>query len=265
MSLRGSPPVNNSTKTNLNPEPVHHDDDGVKPAPTATLETILQAINSQFARTNAQINGISRKIDSIKTELEGRLNNVIDDISSIKQECAAKFQCYDAVIHALDEKVEVISQEIGNLANRNDLIVSGIPMVKEEDLSAHFEAMWTHVGLRECATPPVDIRRLKSGAKNESTILLQFALRNHRDDFFSNYLRQRDLRLCHLGIDSQRRVYVNENLTVGGRRLKAAALRLKKARKLSSVHSNLGTIYVRGTNDQSPIAIFNEEQLKPFS
>lgn len=129
---------------------------------------------------------------------------------------------------ALSGRINEISSEISGLENRNELIVSGIPYLKDENLTSYFNAMWKHVGLREDSIPCGDIRRLKPSTKGDSLVRIEFALRNNRDDFYSNYLRLRDLQLYHLGIDSPRRVYVNENLAVDARRIKAAALRLKK-------------------------------------
>lgn len=220
----------------------------------------MQAINDQFAKTFERMDLISGKIDSVKAELQGQLDAVSRDISAIKADCAANFETNDRALRVLDERVDAISQEIGGLANRNELIVSGIPYTKNEDLLAYFRAMWKHVGLHEQSTAAVDIRRLNK-TQSDGIILLQFALKNNRDDFYSGYLRQRDLQLCHLGINSSRRVYINENLTVTMRKIKAAALRLKKEGKLSSVFSKLGVVYVKRPDDQQPVAVNSEEHL----
>lgn len=126
--------------------------------------------------------------------------------------------------------------------------------------------MWKHVGLAENPAPLVDVRRLRSGTQDDGLILLQFALRNNRDDFYSGYLQKRDLRLQHLGINSNRRIYVNENLAVAARKIKKAALQLKKSGKLSSVYSKKGIIHVKRTADQQPgTAVHSEHQLQMFS
>lgn len=267
MSLRRTPPAG-KTKTNVTKR-VRSEEDEVCESHTLSLETVLHMMNSQFEKTLARIeemnSGISAKIDSVKAELDDKLDAVSRDISSFKSECAEKFVQNNNAMLALNNRVDEISREIGGLKNRNELIVGGIPYLKDENLALYFSAMWKQVGLPENSLPSVDIRRMKSSTKNDSLIIIQFALRNNRDDFYSSYLRQHDLQLCHLGIDSPRRIYINENLTVESQRIKAAALRLKKAGKLSSVFTKLGTVYVKRSNDQQPEIIRTEDQLVHYT
>ncbi|KAL9705247.1 hypothetical protein quinque_008765 [Culex quinquefasciatus] len=127
----------------------------------------------------------------------------------------------DAAADALNIRVDTVSHAIDNLERCDDLIVSGILFVDGEDLSAMFKAMLRHIGLGESAPSSVDIRRLypRSPSENNSSFIKnQFALRNARDDFYYAYLWKHDLKLCHLGIDSTRRVYVNESLTDAARK-----------------------------------------------
>lgn len=225
----------------------------------------MQTMNLQFAKTMARMeeinNNISGKIDTVKSELDGKLEAVLQDINTFKADCTAKLKYNEDALCVLNGRVDEISQSIGSLENRNELIVSGIPYLKDENLTAYFGAMWKQVGLPECTIPSVDLRRLSTRSQGDGLIVMQFALKNNRDDFYSRYLQKRDLKLCHLGIDSPRRIYVNENLTITARRIKAAALRLKKAGKLSSVYTKQGTVIVKRSADQQPVAILSEEHL----
>lgn len=228
----------------------------------------MQAMNHQFAQTLARIEeisvNISGKIDTVKADLDGKLEAVLHDINSFKADCNAKLKSNEDALCALDERVGSISQDIDNLQNRNELIVSGIPYLKDENLTSYFNAMWKYLDLQKGSIPSVDVRRLRPSTQNDGLIVLQFALRNDRDDFYSGYLHKRDLKLCHLGIDSSRRVYVNENLTVAARKIKATALRLKKAGKLSTVYTKLGTVMVRRSVDQPPMAVHSDVLLDQF-
>lgn len=270
MSTKRTPPNPNSgaSTTNLSKR-VRSDDDTDENSQALTLETVMKAINQQFAKTLARIEeinvNISGKIDTVKAELDGKLEAVLTDINTFKADCTAKLKFNEDALCDLNGRVNEISQDIGSLENRNELIVSGIPYLKDENLTTYFNAMWKHFGLHENHVPSVDLRRLRSSTQSEGLIVLQFALRNNRDDFYSSYLQKRDLKLCHLGIDSPRRIYVNENLTVAARKIKAAALRLKKAGKLSSVYTKLGTIMVKRTANQLPVAIHSEDHLDQFS
>lgn len=238
---------------------------GASPGPL-TLEAVMKEINMQFTKTFDRIDTISNKIDTVKAELNEQLSSVSRDFNSFKAECADKFKFTDDAMCELESRIDGISQEIGGIENRNELIVSGVPHIPGENVAAYFKDMWKQVGLPENPAPLVDVRRLKTGTQGDGLILLQFALRNNRDDFYSCYLRKRDLKLQHLGMNSTRRFYVNENLAVPARKIKKAALELKKSGKLSSVYSKKGIVHVKRTADQQPgTAVHSENQLQQYS
>lgn len=58
---------------------------------------------------------------------------------------------------------------------------------------------------------------------------------------------------------------MNENLTVRARKLKAAAVRLKKAGKLASVFTKLGVVFVKSSGAVQPVAVQSEEQLNQLA
>uniref|UniRef100_A0A8D8B4S1 (northern house mosquito) hypothetical protein n=1 Tax=Culex pipiens TaxID=7175 RepID=A0A8D8B4S1_CULPI len=243
-------------------------DDGTRQP--MTLADLLAAMTEQFKLTQERIQAvntsITEKIDSVKTELNDKLCAVSRDIANFKEECAVKFAVNNGAIRTLNERVDEVRQEIGAIENRNELIVSGVPYLPNENLADYFKAMWDKVGLNETPLPTVDIRRLNSSRTGEKDglILLQFALRNHRNDFYSGYLRKFNLQLSHLGIDSSRRFYVNENLTVEARKIKGAALRLKKAGKLAGVFTKHGVVFVKRPDNQQAEAVLTEGQLAGF-
>ena len=211
---------------------------------------------------------INKQISTVKTDLEGKLQTVTNEISSLRADCAAKFNLNDDAVNALNAQVKVVTDEVSNLENRNDLIVNGIPFLQGEDLMVYFKAMLKHVGLGEAACPLVDLRRLymrSSNGKEAAPVKIHFALKTARDDFYYAYLEKRDLQLCHLGINSNRRVYVNESLTVGARKVKAAAVRLKQDGKVSSVFTKRGIVQVKSAPGATAVAVFSEEQLRQFS
>lgn len=264
-SLKRTPPqtVNNSSNKRFRKDEVSAD---------ITLDDAVKLLMSQFSETKVMIDelrtDINKKIEAVKTELENKLDLVSQDINTLKSECAAKFESTDVAVNSLNERVDTMSQSIHNMQNRSELIFSCIPFMSGENLNAYFNAICKQLGFGDDSSPLVDIRRMKSKVLkdgSESLIMVQFALRNDRDDFYSAYLRTRDLSLRHLGLDSDCRVYVNENLTIDARKIKVAALKLKKADKLASVYTKQGVVYVRKTVGSLPFAVNFEEDLVQFS
>lgn len=233
-----------------------------------SLDSAVQLLMKQFTETKGMIDVLRKdlqsKIDAVSSELNGRLDAVSQDINTLRSECATKFNANDVAVNALNERVDQISLAVDNLENRNDLIISGIPFMSGEDLCSHFRAICNQLEVGESVGPLVNVRRMKSGTLkdgDESLVVVQFALKSVRDSFYSAYLRKRNLQLSHIGLNSTRRIYVNENLTVSARKVKAAALRRKKEGKFSSVFTKLGTVYVKVAASGPIVAVHSEQQL----
>lgn len=199
-------------------------------ASSFTLDSAVQLLLAQFNETKEKIEelqtNINTKIDAVKSELEDKLSVVSSDIQSLRADCAEKFLRGDAAINTISDRLDRITDTVGNLENRNELIVSGIPFLTGECLEAIFASVCRQLSLKTAAVPLVDLRRMATGKLpdgSESLIVVQFALRNARDDFYGAYLRTRNLKLRHLGFDSDQRVYkrkphgsCTQNKAIGG-------------------------------------------------
>lgn len=101
--------------------------------------------------------------------------------------------------------------------------------------------------------------RLSDGDK--CFTLLQFTTAYLRDEFYALYLAKRDLKLRHIGISSDHRIYINENLTVKARAIKRAALKLRRENKLVAVSTKLGTVRVKTSASGPAVPVTSIEQL----
>ena len=230
-----------------------------------TLNRMFDMMMVQFTETKHlidtvrdELSDINGKIDAVKTELQG-------DIKSFKDECAAKFQHHDTALDSLKLRINSVTQNIGTLENRNELVISGIPFQNDENLGTIFNSICKHLAILVPNTP-IGKRRMRTSNENDKNglIVLEFALKTTRDEFYRAYLRKRDLKLRHIGLDSDRRAYINESLTLQSRKVKMAALRLKKDGKLVSVYTKLGVVVVKHTVNGPPIEIRSEEELNVF-
>ncbi|EDS37965.1 cadherin [Culex quinquefasciatus] len=149
-----------------------------------TLDYLVTVMTEQFKLTQERIEAVPRSPRKSSQ-------------SSVEQ-----FLANAGALNALDERVNGIMLEIGGLEKSNELVIPYLP---------------------------------DSVERQDGLILVKFVLRNQRGDFYSSYLRKCNLQLSHLGINSTRRFYVNESL-VAARKIKAAALRLKKTGNVHSVH-----------------------------
>lgn len=241
-------------------------DDAAGPC-SISLDGMMKMMLQQFAETRqlidtvrGEIRDVNKRIDVVKTELK-------DDIKSVKDECAAKLQQHDSALVSLNKRMDSVSHKLGALENRNELIISGVPSVDGENLQSTVNAIGRHLAVKSATTQMVETRRIKPGPNSDrdGLIVVEFALKAARDEFYGAYLRERNLKLRHIGLDSDRRIYINESLTTEARKLKSAALHLKKLGKLTSVYTKQGVVHVKPTGSELAVVIRSENDLQKYS
>ena len=89
------------------------------------------------------------------------------------------------------------------------------------------------------------LARFPIQANTTPPIMIQFAFKCVRDDFYRRYLSSRNLSLIQLGFNVNQRVYINENLTEQGRRIK----------NLCAVFTKDGCVYVKTAVETEPVPV----------
>lgn len=69
------------------------------------------------------------------------------------------------------------------------------------------------------------------------------------------------LQLQHVGYDSDKHIYVNENLTSYNYKILQNALKLKRQKCIESTFSLRGLVYVKRTKDEPPIMVDSTSKL----
>lgn len=226
--------------------------------------------NSEDMSVSQLAQWISSKLDSTKEELATKIN---EQMQSVKAEIKTELdhmrtQLEKSIgdlaktVYTNKESIQANAAALSRCQNTNDLIVSGVPYIKDENLSSYFDAWCKHLGY--ASVPLVDIRRLSKlpmDVGKNYKILLQFAITNQRCDFYRKYLSTRSLALDQIGFQCTDRIFINENLTALARGIKAKALSAKREGKLNSVFSKNGEIFVKRSVGGEPIIISSEKQL----
>lgn len=192
------------------------------------------------------IDGLEAKFESLQKEIEGK-------VGSIKE----------AVV-VVQADLSQTSEKVDRLEKLNELILSGIPFLENENLAEMFQAVAAYLGYGPQHLPLVDLKRLAKPPIVIGTsppIMCQFALRNSRDEFLRRYLTSRNLTLRNVGFEVDSRIFINENLTPMAREIRAAALKLRKAGRLQQVYTRDGVVFVRRQGSSKPEAIESKDQL----
>lgn len=235
-----------------------------RPKPEDTFNSTDEMSVAQLAQW------ISNKLDNTKEELAKQINDGMQNVKmEIKSELDLMRAQLDKSISDLNRSVQLNKEAIHSTATNlsrsqcsNDLIVSGVPYTKDENLVEYFNVWCNELGYTN--TPLVDIRRLSKQSmtigKNYK-ILLQFAITNQRCDFYYKYLRMKSFTLDQIGFKSCDRIFVNENLTPLAREIRNKALMARKDGKLHSVFSRNGEIWIKKTVEADAMPISSVDHL----
>lgn len=148
------------------------------------------------------------------------------------------------------------------------MILSGVPYVANEDVGQIVQRIAIALGFSEQNTPLMFSKRLaKIPIANGATppIVIQFAFKLARDDFYRRYFTVRNLSLIHIGFNVDKRIFLNENLTDQTRRIKGKAINLRRTGKLYAVFTKDGCVFIKPTPEDAAILIRSLDELDAYN
>ena len=222
-----------------------------------------------------------KAIDEIKTTI----TSLDQKISKIDQKLTERVDKNETSILKNASRIVSIENEIARMRFSREIVITGIPETKDEDVSKLFADICRTLQY-ETNIPLAFVRRVKSSflkpnrpnsanqtgtpAKSSNTktdiqmgpIFVEFSLYGAKRQFMERYFQHQNLNLTAVGFQSNSRIYVNDRLTKNDMTIKKIALSLKKEKKLESVFVNDGKVYVRLDNKSKRIHIDNKLQLQ---
>jgi hypothetical protein len=212
----------------------------------AKMESKLDSLAEKF---DQKLNTLRMELKAdIKNELRPQILKNERDIETNKKDiCQTR------------ENVQDIEHTLERMWKSCDLIVRGVPVIPGENVLCLYETIAGILGYDKSTTPRAHMRRLgkkQLNSRYEPPILISFTNRFEKADFYRRYFNNvRKLTLAALGFVSTSRFYLSENLTKRDQKIFTAALKLKKAKKLHSVSTSAGVIWVRQKSDEDATTI----------
>lgn len=210
---------------------------------------------------------IEQKIDGFNSTLVNEITTLRTDVKALKADCVQQFRDLKDSFTVTQRDVNENREAIRRQEKSRDLLLTGVPYTVSESTDEFLHKVALAVGYTDENVPLVFTKRLARTPIAPGTtppILMQFAFKASRDEFFHRYLSTRNLNLLALGFSVDRRIFLNENLTDSARRAKGAAIKLKKEGKISSVFTKDGVIFVKSKPDSPAQPVNSPDQLQSF-
>lgn len=231
----------------------------------ATFICQANAINKKIdAKIDEMQSDLISKINTLASSVDDRINDVRNNIKA--QIAPAVENLVLPITTALESRIDKLERESLLL----DLVVTGIPLHKNEKINDLVHRIFTVIGFKQGLTVLSGYYRLSSvhkhstNSKNAMTfppIILKFWSFEAKQDFFKLYMVKRSLSLSDLGFKSTARVYINDSLTSSNQKILIKARILQKNKIIHHCHTYRGQVYIRVHETSSNQCVSSMDEL----
>lgn len=176
----------------------------------------LVSIDDLFDRMKLMIEDgnvkIEQKIDGFNSTLVNEISTLRTDVKALKADCVQQFRDLKESFTNTQRDVRINQETIKRQEKSHDLLLTGVPYSTTESTNGFLHQIALALGYSEATVPLAYTKRLARIPIVPGTtppILMQFAFKASRDEFFHRYLSTRSLSLVSLGFNVDRRIFVN--------------------------------------------------------
>lgn len=211
------------------------------------------------------LNKLDAKFDKISEDFKSDLGRqsleVRKDFQKHLSEFDNKLVC---VINEQSAKVcelESVNENNERISRLNDVVIKGVPNGHNDKLFEIFDKISVAINYEHSKFSSLNnLFRLKSSGDSHP-ILLQFSTQLLRREFMSKYFAHGGLKLSHIGITSDSRIYACDNLTKKNNAILQKALAMIRDKRLSKVRTRAGYVNVQFPNSDDFILIKSIDEL----
>lgn len=178
----------------------------------------------------------------------------------MKRELQADIDDINARHDYLEGRIDTLERE----SHSADLLLNGIPITPNEDLNLLFNKICTKLGFAAKDYTLLSIFRLKNKFSHP-TIVLKFISQDARNAFYKLYWKSKNLNLIDVGFQTDSRIYVKESLTKSNLEIFQRAMALRREKKLYSVLTYNGCVYVKNQPEAQAVRIDSVSLLTEYN
>lgn len=235
--------------------------DGMESKLIATVDSKLQTFEMDInAKVVASEERLDTKISVLKDELNCKISNVEDAIDSRISEALFNYQA----------SAEARIDQLERNARSNELVISGVPTLDNEDLYLVCNKICEAIGFNGENIMQSCFRVLTRNRKSTSDksrqhfappIVVKFWNTDAKSDFFKSYIAKKNLCVTSIGFSTPSRIYINENFTKKNYDIYRLARQLKIGGKIFQHRSFNGRVSIKLREDSEQIVIDSREHL----
>lgn len=195
------------------------------------------------------IHELSAKMESSSSEINSKIDLINDKLSKDMMKVKNAINIHEAKINDIERKLL-----------ENDIIITGIPFVQNENVVNIFEALSKSIGFMNATSCLNTIFRLP-GERLTRPIVAKFSSGLFKHEFFNLYIKYQQLSLMNIGLKSNDRIYINDSLTKKNSAIKKQALILLKNKVIHKVGVKFGLVYIKTKPTAAYMKIYNLDDL----
>jgi len=234
-----------------------------------SLKDLESLLDSKLKPIHSRLDDLFKKVDDNYKALQARLDSLEARNASLEAEnakLASKLQFCEASLNNLEQN-----------SRREHVEISGIPEAEDENTKEIAIKVGSLIGVditesdlsvshRLPKQSYRDVVREGSQASSNSSrfrapnIIVKFVRRELRDRFYKarKFLRDKTIEDLDLGLHSENKIYISENLTQINKDLFKDSLKVRKDLKYKYIWTFYGRIYLR-RDSQSPAVAINKK------
>lgn len=243
------------------------------------LQDLIKPISISITEHSAQLKSLAsanQDLQIIIKQLENKLVDTSKNIAELEIECRNNKQKVDSILSQrsntnidhdyIHDKLDWVDR----MARSNNLLLCGVPIIKNEDLIHIIKNLICQLGINLAAVDFTAYRMHSAKNTEPPAILIKFKERSMKDNLFGCYLdmlkKKSYLDLSNIDHSaSSSRVYLNHHLTNKMSKIFYKARSMVRSRVITHAFTSFGSIYIKETGENSPkIKILTLEQLSRY-
>lgn len=256
--------------------------DAVKASVTENSNTMLVIDQKLTAKIDKMEQTMAASLKQIKEETDARFSEFTKDINDrfvgLSSDTQEACHTNDEFVKDLSDKMDVVQnlnetrlQKLERDLLRNELIITGVPIVVNENVSDIIGDICEATKCNITAGDVLSVYRIPT-ARNKSSkvngrrdlsspIILKMISDWGKNELMSAYFHKKNLNTKDIGFKSGSRIYINESLTKYNRSIFNAASEAKKSKSIFKCYTRNGLVHVQLKDGGKIIRVVDLDQL----